>query len=151
MMLDYQTFHPDARLHARAVARFKQKAVPAESGCWTWTGEINHKGYGRIWNGRRQESAHRFSYELHHGPIPEGLEVGHLCHNRCCVNPDHLEAMTRQKNLAMRFEREGAPSSRLGRPMTSKERNQRYRERHRERFAEERRQRRIDSGWWVCI
>jgi hypothetical protein len=121
--------------------------MPREVGCWDWVQRINHKGYGRLWNGVRLVGAHRFSFEIHVGPIPDGLEVGHLCHNRRCVNPAHLEAMTHADNLRMRFAREGSPSATLGRPMTSTERNQRHRERERARMDAER----LESGWWVEI
>lgn len=74
------------------------------SGCWLWLGELNSAGYGRIsqgsnHNGTRVRSlAHRVSYELAKGPIPEGLELDHLCRVRCCVNPGHLEPVTRSEN-----------------------------------------------------
>lgn len=65
------------------------------SGCWLWTGHITSGGYGRL--GRTP--AHRVTYSALKGAIPPGLDLDHLCRVRSCVNPDHLEAVTRQVNL----------------------------------------------------
>ena len=70
------------------------------SGCWLWLGKINNQGYG--WAGKRG-SAHRALYIALRGPIPNGLILDHKCRVRCCVNPDHLEAVTDRENVARGF------------------------------------------------
>jgi hypothetical protein len=79
-------------------SRFFQR-VDKTDGCWLWTGRKNTKGYGRLTIDGRTTGAHRWSYEYHVGPIPEGLVIDHLCRNRGCVNPDHLEPVTQKENV----------------------------------------------------
>lgn len=69
--------------------------------CWLWTAYIRHDGYGEFWVGgiKRRVLAHRYSYELARGTIPDGLQLDHLCRTRKCVNPAHLEAVTQRENL----------------------------------------------------
>jgi hypothetical protein len=72
------------------------------SGCWIWIGGCNGVGYGLLWEGsfsKKLKLAHRVSFEMHIGPIPAGLDLDHLCRVRCCVNPDHLEPVTRAVNI----------------------------------------------------
>jgi hypothetical protein len=79
------------------IEKFMRRVFIEADGCWRWVGSINPRsGYGLF--GHRAY-AHRWSYEHHVGVIPEGLDIDHLCRNRYCVNPDHLEAVTRRTNL----------------------------------------------------
>ncbi len=71
----------------------------AESGCWLWTGGITPRGYGY----GKSKHAHRYSYEAFVGPIPDGLEIDHLCRVTSCVNPDHLEPVTQRENQRRRW------------------------------------------------
>jgi hypothetical protein len=78
--------------------RFWSKVDKSE-GCWSWTGYVQKNGYGKF---RRDPgpmvTAHRMSYELEHGDIPEGMQVDHMCHTRTCVNPSHLRLLTNKQN-----------------------------------------------------
>lgn len=66
-------------------------------GCWFWTGSTSG-GYGLFWSDGRKVKAHRFAYETAVGPIPPGLDLDHLCRQRDCVNPRHLQPVTRGEN-----------------------------------------------------
>ena len=88
------------RYDGTPTSRFWAKVRKSE-GCWEWVAARDKKGYGRD----RSRLAHRVSYEMTHGPIPEGLVIDHLCWNHACVNPQHLRLATLTMNAQ---NREGA-------------------------------------------
>lgn len=79
--------------------------------CWVWQGTLSDKGYGRVRLGGRVRATHRVIYEWLVGPIPEGLSIDHLCFNKACCNPAHLEAVTIGENVR-RYHRARATCSR---------------------------------------
>src|SRR5262245_36095321 len=72
-----------------------EKILPEPmSGCWIWMGALNKGGYGQF-----TCQAHRMVYLIERGPVMNGLHLDHLCHNTCCVNPDHLQPVTPKINV----------------------------------------------------
>ena len=86
----------DATTEARILAK-----VDRTEGCWQWLAARNAYGYGVIGipGTHRTQLVHRLAYETWVGPIPDGLDLDHLCRNRACVRPEHLEPVTRRTNL----------------------------------------------------
>lgn len=80
-------------------------------GCHVWTGSKGLMGYGKFRLGDRVVAAHRFAYERTKAFIPDGMQVDHVCRRPCCVNPDHLQLVTQQQNLALARIRAGKPST----------------------------------------
>jgi hypothetical protein len=68
--------------------------------CWRWLGAKTKDGYGVIRIGQTVRRAHRVIWELQNGPVPPGLDLDHLCGEKACVNPDHLEPVTRSRNVS---------------------------------------------------
>jgi hypothetical protein len=86
---------------ATPIQRLMEHAFPEPNcGCWFFMGPLDKGGYGRLNVGDLKALAHRVSYELFKGAIPDGLEIRHSCDIRCCVNPDHLSVGTRKDNMA---------------------------------------------------
>lgn len=83
----------------RPLSERVERMVDRTDGCWIWTGHVGKRGYGTVMGERRKPLlAHRVMYEKYVGPIPDGLQLDHLCRNRKCVNPKHLEPVTTQEN-----------------------------------------------------
>lgn len=91
---------PTGRPHKPTAAEsFAAKITPGDGGCWQWIGTMHAAGYGVFRHDGQQWLAHRWSFEHHIAPVPDELVIDHLCRNRACVNPWHMEPVTNEENL----------------------------------------------------
>lgn len=93
----------DYRITSSLRKRFEEKVdrKSSDTGCWQWTASLSTGGYGRIYSGGAHGTplqAHRVAYIIYVGPVPAGADLDHLCRNRRCVNPAHLEPVSRTVN-----------------------------------------------------
>lgn len=100
-------------------ARLATKYIPSPSGCWIWVAAVDGKGYGLVRQPgyKSMRPAHRVAYELAHGEIPAGLHIDHLCRQKKCVNPQHLDAVTNRTNVL----RAGNPGARICRVLDGRQ------------------------------
>lgn len=91
-------FRGRRRVEGTLAERLAAKSERRPDGCLVWTGTVKANGYGRLVFEGRDLHVHRVAYELAHGPIPDGLTVDHLCGTRACIEPTHLEVVTRSVN-----------------------------------------------------
>lgn len=107
-------FTVEAVRHPKVLVRLFSKVKVTDTGCWEFTGNRIADGYGglhlSIGGTRHTARAHRVAYIVFQGPIPDGMDLDHLCSNRLCVNPEHLEAVPHRTNV-LRGRRGGSGES----------------------------------------
>ena|SRR5215831_7523740 len=87
-----------ARLRSDPIARLLARTEITDS-CWLWTGPTGDLGYSRVWVDGKGRHGHRVMYEAEIGPVPDGMTLDHLCRVRNCINPAHLEVVSRAENV----------------------------------------------------
>jgi hypothetical protein len=109
---------PSTVQHRDPIERFIERIEFTDT-CWNWTGHLDTNGYGQIRVAGKKPMVHAFGWNTFVGPIEPGLELDHLCRNRRCVNPDHLEPVTRQVNLQRAAAANVLTACRHGHPFTA--------------------------------
>lgn len=95
-------------LQTELARKLEKFSIPEPtSGCHLWVGGLSVRGYGVMILSNKSKQAHRVSYEVAKGQIPEGLVIDHLCSMPSCINPDHLEAVTQRENVIRDLRRKG--------------------------------------------
>ena len=87
------------KVRQRIAKRIDFSECGLDTHCWVWQGPVSRDGYGIISYNSKPNLTHRVSYIVNKGPIPEGLELDHLCRNRRCCNPDHLDPVSHKENV----------------------------------------------------
>lgn len=132
-----ETFVPIAYLELGSIPNFASKVAITADGCWTWTASTNWAGYGQWWDRtvKSMRRPHRVTFELFVRPLDADEEIDHLCRNRACCNPGHLEPVSHKENIHRAYGITGE--------VTRLSQNERRRRKYREK--------RNETGWWVCI
>jgi len=81
----------------------ERATVDQETGCWNWGRSFSSNGYGNAYFNKKYILAHRLSYMAHKGPLIPEQQIDHLCRNKACINPDHLEQVSQQMNIRRAF------------------------------------------------
>lgn len=110
--VSYKNLQQENNQKDKTNRRFLSKIIFKENDCWGWKDYIDTNGYSQFSIDKLPIKAHRYSYELFRGEIPEGMYIDHLCRNRSCVNPEHMEIVTNVENV-LRGEGVGAKNARM--------------------------------------
>lgn len=97
-MLQYKISRLDTS-QQRQKLFYEKVEINEETDCWEWCATIDPNGYGKFYDGTYLAPAHRYSYRMHLGEVLPTLQIDHLCRNRKCVNPTHLEMVTAKENI----------------------------------------------------